>query len=89
MVPGDNENKPDEILRHLPRLGAVDMVVPLSSISPPGAGCGAFFRGYTHLFLILLSLLGFATLTGQCFIEKRCCPGCLAAVKVFLSGGRF
>ena len=31
MIPGDNENKPEEILRHLPRLDSVDMVIPYVS----------------------------------------------------------
>ena len=50
MVPGDNENKPDEILRHLPRLGAVDMVVPyVVNISARGRLRSILSRLYTFI----------------------------------------
>ena len=50
MVPGDNENKPDEILRHLPGLGRwIWLFLYVVNISARGR-LRSILYGYTHLF---------------------------------------
>ena len=83
MVPGDNENKPDEILRHLPRLGAVDMVVPyVVNISARGRLRGVLSRVYTFI-LNSTFFTGFRYFNGTVLYKKQVLAGISCRSKGF------